>query len=90
MHSYIVTNGPAKFHAGQILHLSAAQAAARSHALVRQGDAWLVTGPVEFKSGESIGLPFAADDLPGILAERLLPLAQPAQTKPAKTAKKDA
>lgn len=85
MFRYKIIDGPARFHAGQVIGLSEEQALARRHAVEPFGDDWFVTGDIEFKTGEEIGLREAPDTLPGVISARLELVAT---AKPAKTRKK--
>jgi hypothetical protein len=98
MKDYRVTGGVAKFGAGQLLRLNAAQIRPRAHHLelpkgynAKAKDAQpaevKATVPIEFKTGEVVGLP----DVPKHLREQLVNLDAPAElpladTKPASTA----
>ena len=73
---------PVTIAPGSLLHLSDAQAAARAYGLTREGAAWRVRLPVQFKTGEEFGY---AGDLPKALAAQVSgAAARPAKPRPAK------
>ncbi len=71
---FIVVGDVVRFAAGQALKLSAAQIDARRHALeIADGEKGevIVSGPVEFKRGEEIGLKEKLEELPRSLSDVL-------------------
>lgn len=73
---------PVTIPPGSLLQLSEAQAAARAYGIAREGTAWRVRLPVQFKAGEEFG---CQGDLPKALAARVSGAAtRPAKPRPAK------
>jgi hypothetical protein len=73
---------PVTIPTGSLLQLSEAQAAARAYGIAREGAAWRVRLPVQFKTGEEFGY---AGDLPKALAAQVSgAAARPAKPRPAK------
>ena len=88
MKNYVVTEGPAKFGPGTVLRLDAAQYGRRRHALEKAGDGvYRTLAPVEFKTGEKLGLEGAP---PKALAEIVAAAESPAGQAAVKKAKKAA
>ncbi|TPN79967.1 hypothetical protein [Mesorhizobium sp. B1-1-2] len=68
MRMYKVEGGVAHFGTDMVLKLSASQVAARAHLLEEVEGGYRPKAPIQFKSGEIIGIDLAPDVLPRPLA----------------------
>ena len=88
-----VTESTLRLGAGALVALSAAQAAARAHALRKEGDSFRTTQPVEFKVGEELAVG-NLDDLPKSMRPVVVgverPLPGEVQAKPKKSGRRAA